>query len=260
MFLDYFSYLIYFFVFLLGLFLGSYLNSWMWRVKEGKYQFLGRSICVHCSRALPWYENIPLISFIFLKGKCRTCHGSIPWSYFFVELCTAIIFVIVASVGINGNSSSIEIFRNLFFSALLVVTFFYDLKYQLILPGVMWLGSIVGLFINIKYLSLDPYNLVFGAVIGGGFFWAQYLVSRGRWIGGGDVRLGVMMGLWLGWQNVLLAMFIGYISGAVIGVALLLLKKKEMSSAIPFGTFLSLGTFVALLWGSEIIKWYLGLI
>lgn len=217
-------------------------------------------MCVHCERKLSWFENIPLFSFLFLKGKCRTCGKPIPKSYFLVELATGVIFTLVVGHSVDFNLSAIQSFRDLFFSALLIVVFVYDAKYQLILPSVILLGSTVGLFINIKYLVYDPYNLVFGALICGGFFLFQFLVSKGKWIGGGDIMLGAMMGFWLGWQAGLAALFISYIFGAVFSLALIALKKKEMSSAIPFGTFLSIGTFVVLLWGNEIISWYLRLV
>jgi prepilin signal peptidase PulO-like enzyme (type II secretory pathway) len=196
---------------------------------------------------------------LFLKGKCRSCEQPIPRTYFWVELATALLFVLTAYLTINKTIQSAEVFRNLFFVSLLIVIFVYDYKYQLVLSSVAWLGALVGLFINIKYLGLDPYDLFFGAAIGGGFFLAQYLISKGRWIGGGDVRIGVMMGCWLGFKGVLVALFIAYVTGALFGLILLSLRKKEMSSAIPFGTFLSVATFLTIFWGRELMIWYLGL-
>ena len=248
---------VYSIIFCLGLSLGSYLNSWMWRVHEKKWFLFGRSICVHCGRALPWFENIPLFSYIFLRGRCRGCKKNIPGEYFWVELGTALIFCFVVFMAMSQNISSIELFRNLFFSALLVVIFVYDAKYQLVLPSVIWLGSLVGLFINLKYLSFDLKSLLIGAAIAGGFFWAQYLVSGGRWIGGGDVRIGVMMGAWLGWQATLVALLIAYVVGAVCGVTLIALQKKQRKSEIAFGTFLAFGTFTAIFWGEKLATYYL---
>jgi prepilin signal peptidase PulO-like enzyme (type II secretory pathway) len=249
-------------LFVFGLILGSYLNSWMWRVHEGKYVFLGRSMCVHCSRELTWWENVPLFSYLYLKGKCRSCEKPIPSSYFFVELAMAFLLAITASKYIFSNSVIIplQVFRDLLFVGILVEIFVYDLKHQLILPGVIWLGTIAGAVINIFYLHQSWVSLAIGAVIGGGFFLAQYVVSKGRWIGGGDVRFGVMMGVWLGWQGTLLALFIAYTTGATISVWLLAKKKKGMNSAIPFGTFLAFGTYVGLMWGEGIIRWYIGLL
>jgi prepilin signal peptidase PulO-like enzyme (type II secretory pathway) len=96
--------------------------------------------------------------------------------------------------------------------------------------------------------------------VGGGFFLLQYLVSRGKWIGGGDVRFGVMMGVLLGWPNILVALFIAYVLGAVVAVPLLIFKKKKMKSEVPFGAFLAIGTAAAMFWGSWIVNWYVGMI
>jgi prepilin signal peptidase PulO-like enzyme (type II secretory pathway) len=109
-------------------------------------------------------------------------------------------------------------------------------------------------------LGFSIYSLALGALIGSGFFLVQYVLSRGRWIGGGDVRLGVMMGALLGWPNILVALFVSYILGAIVAIPLLIMKKKGMKSEIPFGTFLSVGTLAALLWGNQVINWYWNLI
>lgn len=252
-------------LFILGLILGSYLNSWIWRVYNHKWRFGGRSECVHCSRQLTWWENIPLVSFVFLRGKCKTCKKPIPSDYFLVELCTGILFVIVAfihsqSFNLTIFQSSLVLFRDLFFTALLIVIFVYDYKYQYILSGVVWAGAIIALAFNYSQLLLAPYSLLLGMAIGGGLFLAQYLISKGRWIGGGDVRLGVMMGALLGWPNILFALFISYILGALVSIPLLIFKKKGLNSQIPFGTFLAVGTFITLFWGGQIVGWYLNLL
>ncbi|MEK7625425.1 MAG: prepilin peptidase [Patescibacteria group bacterium] len=252
------SWLIYPIIFVLGLILGSYLNSWMWRVHEGRYVWLGRSMCVGCARSLAWYENIPLLSYLFLRGKCRTCKISIPSSYFFVELATGSLFLFLSIVDLNSGVSFARIFRDLFFGALFVVIFVYDAKYGEIILGSTWLGAIVAAFMNIKYFGFSFDSVLLGAAIGGGFFLFQYVVSKGKWIGGGDMHLGLLMGALLGWPNILVGLFVSYIVGAVISIGLILAGKKSMGSAIPFGTFLTVGTLVTMLWGDEIIKWYLG--
>ncbi len=251
------SWFAYSFIFILGLILGSYLNSWMWRVHEDKYFFLGRSMCVGCSRFLAWYENIPLISFLALRGKCRTCKIKIPTSYFFVELSTAFLFLLLAMIDVNIGVAPVRMFRDLFFAALLVVIFVYDAKYGEIVLGVTWLGAIVAAFMNLKYFGFNFTSLLLGALVGGGFFLLQYLVSKGRWIGGGDMHFGFMMGVLLGWPNILVGLFVSYIVGAVVSLFLVALRRKTFASAIPFGTFLSIGTLVAMLFGNEIVRWYL---
>lgn len=245
----------------LGLLMGSYLNAWVWRVHAGQWRWGGRSMCIYCRRQLTWYENIPLVSFVVLRGQCHTCRGVIPVSYFLTELGVALLFV-----GLTYWHLDILVFdqwrylRDLVFAILLVVIFLYDLKYYEILPGVVWAGSVLALIFNYGALPYSPLSLFVGAMVGGGFFWLQYVVSKGRWIGGGDVRLGVMMGLLLGWPTILVALFISYVVGALVAAPLLFSKKKTMESAIPFGTFLAVGTFVALLWGNGIVVWYSGLL
>lgn len=250
----------YFLIFFLGLILGSYLNSWVWRMHENIRVLHGRSMCPNCRRQLVWYENIPVLSYLVLRGKCRTCKHPIPFHFIFVELGTALIFVLVAWNYLNNQIAiPAYFFRNIIFTILLIVIFVYDWLYQEILPEVVWLGALIGVFFNI-YLHYNLFILLVGALVAGGFFFAQFAFSNGRWIGGGDVRMGVMMGVWLGWPTVLVALFMAYIVGAVCGLFLLFLKKKQLASAMPFGTFLALGTFVVLLWGGQIADWYMGLL
>ncbi len=268
-------------VIIFGLILGSYLNSWMWRVHEREENesdslppaahtplprsqrgmpLPGRSLCIHCQRQLAWFENIPLISFIALGGKCKTCKQAIPIDYFLVELGTALVMLVVVYLDVTrGVVNTWHIWRDLFFAALLVVVFIYDLKYYLIISGVVYAGAIIAFLVNHFALQFSTYSLVLGGVVGGGFFMLQYVLSRGRWIGGGDVRLGLMMGVLLGWPHILVALFVSYVLGAIVAVPLLIMKKKGMKSEIPFGTFLAVGTLVALFRGGQIINWYWGM-
>ena len=247
----------YFAIFSLGLIFGSYLNSWVWRMHENIRVINGRSMCPHCRRQLAWYENIPVGSFLFLRGKCRTCKNPIPKHFIFVELGTALVFVFLAWKYLNGPAFVPAVFfRDIVFSILLIIIFVYDWLYQEILPGVVWAGALAGLAFNI-YLGYSWVSMFIGFVVAGGFFWLQYAVSKGRWLGGGDVRMGFMMGIWLGLPGVLVALFLSYVSGAIAGVLLIANGKKQLTSAIPFGTYLALGTFVVLLWGNQIISWYM---
>ncbi len=252
-----FSYLI---IFLLGLSVGSFLNVWIWRTHENFRITSGRSMCPVCHRQLHWYENIPVLSFLALKGKCLTCKNPISLQYLLVEICTAILFVFLARHTLNHPTENYLYFlRNITFLIFLIVVFVYDALYQEILSEVVWLGSLIGILFNV-YLGYSIASMMFGAVAVSGFFLLQFAVSKGRWIGGGDVRLGVMMGLWLGWPISLAALFIAYIVGSFTSLILLLLKKKTLRSATPFGTYLALATFVCLIWGGQIVNWYMGLL
>ncbi|MEK7131190.1 MAG: prepilin peptidase [Patescibacteria group bacterium] len=249
-----FAYII---IFFLGLALGSFLNSWIWRTRENIRIVNGRSMCPHCRRQLAWYENIPVLSYLFLWGKCRTCKKSIPKHFTFVEIGAALIFVLVAWRNLNSAVvTPAHFFRDITFSALLIVIFIYDYLYQEILSEVIWFGALVGLFFNL-YLGFSLVSMLVGLLIASGFFWLQFAVSKGRWIGGGDVRMGAMMGIWLGWPLVLIALFLAYVAGAIDGLWLIASGKKQLVSVVPFGTYLALGTFVVMLWGSQIVGWYL---
>ena len=137
--------------------------------------------------------------------------------------------------------------------------FIYDLKNYLILDQIT-LPAIVFAFLANLYLGLVWWQLILAGVIGALFFAIQFFVSSGKWVGDGDIRLGALMGLMLSWPNVLVALFLAYLIGAVLGLILIVVKKKEMSSAVPFGPFLTFATLITLLYGKEILQWYLNLI
>lgn len=270
--LSYLTFIVYFALFVFGVIFGSYANSWVWRVHTHNWKLFDRSKCVHCARTLVWYENFPLFSFLVLDGVCRTCKKPIPQSYFWVELASGLLFVLVAAAHLANQSFAPVLFaRDLFFAALLLVVFIYDAKYQIIPTSVVWAGGFVGVVFNLfvlrpftTYLLLFNHNalvilgnLLIGAAFGWAFFAAQYYGSRGRWVGGGDVRLGAMLGAWLGWPLILVNLFLAYILGALVAMPLLILKKKQLGSAIPFGTFLSVAAIITILYGQTILNWYL---
>jgi len=245
-------------VLVFGLVLGSFLNVCVLRTKEGKTFIKGRSHCPKCGQLIKWQDNLPILSFIFLKAKCRSCQQKISWQYPLVELAVGVLFVLVF---LFERNSSWLLLRDLAVTWLLVFIFVYDLKYQEIWDQVTLIPAGV-LFIISTFVSVFPSvsSMSIGVLIGSGFFLLQYLVSRGRWIGGGDVRLGVLMGVVLGWPNTLVALIISYILGALIGLFLLWKKKKELQDKMAFGTFLSLATFIIMMWGDVIVSWYTKLI
>lgn len=260
--MNYLGHTSYLFIFFFGLIFGSFLNSIIWRLWDNiAIISKARSICVHCRHQLSWKENIPLVSWLVLKGRCSYCRKNISIYYPLVELGVAASFVLVAYHYLPmENYSELFLLRDLIFTAFLVVIFVQDLRYQIILSNVVWVGAVFGLIMNVSFLNYDFNSLALGALIGGGFFGAQYWLSSGRWIGGGDVRLGVMMGLWLGWQNTVVAIFLAYIVGAIFAVFLLITKRARRDTAIPFGTFLAVTTMVSLYWGQYLIQWYVGLL
>ena len=248
----------------MGLSIGSFINCFVWRLHAQK-RVDGRSMCPKCKVQIDWYDNVPVLSYVWLKARCRHCKKSISWQYPVVELATGALFVLFFllrhdHIFLNYNAVAfVALFRDFFIIAVLVVIFIYDLKYYLILDKVT-LPAIVLIF-GLNLLTGASWSgMLISAIIGGSFFLIQFIVSSGRWIGGGDIRLGFLMGMILGWPNILAALFISYILGSIIGVALISMKKKKMDSEVPFGVFLTFSTVITMLWGSELINWYVGLL
>lgn len=264
-------FILYIFIFILGACIGSFLNAWVWRLHRGQSIFGRRSYCPQCKTQLKNYDLIPLLSFLFLGGQCRFCKQKISWQYPIVEISTGLLYII-AFIAITDRFAidprwKIFLWLYWYFIAILIVIFIFDLKYYLILDKVTFPAIILIFFLNLL-LGYSLINLILGAVIAGGFFGLQYKIPQwGRkifgkenvffkldWIGGGDIMLGILIGVMLGWKLTLIALFIAYIGGAVVCVALLITGKKKMQSQIPFGTFLTVAAIIALLWGEQIIQ------
>jgi len=255
-------------IFIIGLSVGSFLNVVILRLHEQKNFIKGRSMCPKCKALISWYDNIPLISFILLKGKCRSCKAKISWQYPILELVTALLFLLIW----HGHGGSVEILsdfrfqisdfrllRDLFFTCILIIIFVYDLRWYLILDVITIPAILLAFTINVL-LGFSFLNLLLAIVIGAGFFLIQFVVSKGKWIGGGDIRMGALMGAMLGFPQICTAIFIAYIFGSLVGITLLASRRKKLSSQIPFGTFLSAGAVIVLVYGKEILAWYLNFI
>ena len=250
--------IIYILIFILGLIIGSFLNVVIFRLKNNENFIKGRSHCPKCNYKIKFYENIPLLSYIFLFGKCSNCKNKISLQYPVVELATGILFL----VGYYLFSSNI-IYLLYYFIILsfLIIIFVYDLKYYLILDKIVIPAIIFVLifnFFNYWLLITDYWLLILSAIIGGGWFALQFFISKGKWVGGGDIRLGVLMGLILGWPGILVALGLAYISGTIILLPFVTLKKKSLKSQVPFGVFLVPATIIVMFWGEKIINFYLG--
>ncbi len=243
------------FIFIFGLLIGSFLNVIVFRLDQKKTFIFGRSACPNCKKEITWQDNIPLVSFLILGGKCRHCKKNISLQYPIVELTTAIVFLLFYFyLGL-----SLQFFIYLVFSSFLIIIFVYDLKHYLILDRVTIPAMIFAFLANL-YLKVPLTSLILGAIVGAGFFALQFFLSKGKWVGDGDIRLGALMGLILGLKLTLVALFLSYILGASIGLILIFTNKKKMSSQVPFGPFLVAGTFIALLYGQKLLDWYLNLI
>jgi prepilin signal peptidase PulO-like enzyme (type II secretory pathway) len=247
--------MVYSIVFLFGLIIGSFLNALIYRLSVGQSVAAGRSYCPECKHVLAPRDLLPLISFMVLRARCRYCRKPISWQYPAVELATALAFLLTYMRFMSGAVDTLilgtDIFRIILFwvySAFLVVIFVYDLKHYLILDVVIIPASIVA-FIGGALLGYPIAQMLLAGFVAAGFFALQFFVSRGRWIGGGDIRLGFLMGLMLSWPLVVIALLLAYILGSIVGIGLIVFGKKQFGSQVPFGTFLTIATFIVLLYG-----------
>ncbi|PIS42295.1 MAG: prepilin peptidase [Candidatus Kerfeldbacteria bacterium CG08_land_8_20_14_0_20_40_16] len=239
-------------IFLFGLIIGSFLNSVIFRLHQKRSFLEGRSYCPKCRHQLSVRDLIPVVSFLIQKGKCRYCQKKISWQYPLVELATALVFI---ALYLNFGLS-LKFFIYSLYSFFLIVIFVYDLKYYLVLDGVAIPAILLG-FLGSLIIGMSLTKLLIGGIIGLGFFLIQFVVSKGKWIGGGDLRLGLMCGFMVGWPNISLLLFLTYLIGAMVAIALLSLKRKKWGDVLPLGIFISFATMVVLLFGDGIIHWYL---
>jgi len=260
------EFLILFFIFILGSVVGSFLNVVIFRLGTEDKIVNSRSKCLACSHQLAWYDLFPVFSFLSLGGKCRYCKIKISWQYPLVEIVTGAFFVLLFVknfTGYNPNLFSVIFYVLLvyIFSSLAVI-FVYDLRHYIIPDEVIYPAIAIGfVFVLLSFYvgGYDAYylaNHAISAAIAGGFFLFLVVVTKGKGMGGGDVKLGLLMGLVLGFPEIFLALFLSFVSGALVGVTLIIFGKKKMKSMVPFGPFLVFGFLVSYFWGAEIIAWY----
>jgi prepilin signal peptidase PulO-like enzyme (type II secretory pathway) len=250
-----------FFSFIFGLLIGSFINCLAWRLYKEE-TILGRSYCPKCRKELHWYDNIPLLSFLLLKGKCRACHDKISWQYPLVELVTGLLFAaVVAHFSIFAGWLLLKMFV---FIAVLILIFIFDLRWYLIPTNVLlWAGifiAIVGYFSYPYGLGAYLLALVISAAIASLFFAVQYWLTRGKGIGEGDIWLGMFLGItFVNLSQLAVAILSAYFLGSVVGLTLLAFKKKKLGSRLPLGVFLAAGALIAIFFGSDLANWYQGL-
>jgi leader peptidase (prepilin peptidase) / N-methyltransferase len=236
---------------ILGAIIGSFLNVCIYRIPRGESILRPRSHCPHCEAVIRFYDNIPILSFLILRGRCRQCGAPISWRYPLVEALNAggYIFLLLKF----GPSWHLPVYAFLF-SSLIVVTFI-DLSHQIVPDRITLPGIVVGAVAAATVLPAGLVNALIGIVLGGGLFYLVAILSRGG-MGGGDIKLIAMIGAFLGWRDVLLTIFIAALTGSIVGVYLMIVLGKDRKYPVPFGPFLALGAIVSLYWGPEILVWY----
>jgi len=238
---------------LFGLAIGSFLNVVIARVPAGRSLVRPGSACPGCSAPLTWYDNIPVLSFLMLRGRCRACGMHISWRYPVVETITAAVLV-VAYVAFGPSADFLVACVML---PTLVALTAIDLDHQMIPDAITLPGILIGLVINLASRRISWLDSVVGILLGGGLFLVIILVSRGG-MGGGDLKLGAMLGAFLGWKALIVALFVAIVLGGAIGAVLLATGRRGRKDPIPFGPFLAAGGAMALFWGKQAFSWWMG--
>lgn len=252
-----------------GLCFGSFVNALVWRMKKKRDFVKERSECTHCHHILAWYDLIPVLSWLSLGGKCRYCRKTIDDSPL-TELGVAVVFVLsYSSWPLGFSAAGVALFALwLVALVLLAALFLYDMKWSL-LPdaltfpligiGIVWVAVYYGWLVPASFIEAAQ-GVALGIASVAGLYGLLYAVSKGEWVGFGDVKLGIFMGLVLGWQGGLLAVMLANVTAFLVIVPGLLTQKVTRKSRIPFGPFLIIGTVLAFLFGSQLISAYASLV
>ncbi len=246
-------------IFLFGLAWGSFLNVVIYRLPRGKSLIYPPSSCPHCGQRIRWFDNIPIISFLWLKGKCRFCQRPISWVYPLVEALTAGLFLLLNYY----FGLSFSFFAAATFTTALIILGFIDFFHQLLPHEITLPLFILSVIYSLFRSGFGLRQALLGAAVGGGFLFVVYAgyfwLRKKEGLGIGDIMMMLAVGAFLGWRATILTLILASFAGALVGITLLLMRKRNLQFALPFGSFLAPAAFVSFLWGNAIISWYLGL-
>ncbi len=238
-------------IIILGLLIGSFLNVCIYRLPNGKSVVFNSSQCIKCQSKLGILDLIPVVSYVFLSGSCRYCEEKISFRYPLVELLTGFIFFITY---FHIGFDVLLIKYLILFSVLIVVTFI-DMEHKIIPNKLIAIILIWAVIWQVFYPQIELYKAIAGALLGGGILLFSAIISKGG-MGGGDIKFMAATGFFLGISTTALALFLAFLIGSIVGIGLMVLRIKGRKDPIPFGPFLSIGVFIAALWGYEIIDLY----
>jgi leader peptidase (prepilin peptidase)/N-methyltransferase len=247
-------------LFILGAILGSFFNVVIYRVPRGESIIRPPSACPACGTRLRVWDNIPLLGYLALRGRCRYCAAPISPRYVIVEALSGLLPVLLFMR--FGATAPFWVFWPL--SYVLLVLSFVDLDLRILPDKVTLPGIVIGLAVAPLAGLLGFWESVIGVLVGGG---ALYLIGilgqlllKKESMGGGDVKLAAMLGAFLGWQMIVVALFIAFLTGAIVGITVMSMRRDEWDHAIPFGPFIALGAIASILWGGPVLAWYSALL
>ena len=247
------------FAFVFGMVVGSFLNVCICRMPKNESIVSPPSHCPNCSYQIRWYDNIPVVSYLFLRGKCRGCGTRISLQYPLVELLNGLLTLFLF---LRFGPTLVFAALFLFCSALVVITFI-DIEHQIIPDEISLSGIVVGFVLSFIINGHTWLNSLLGILLGGGSLllvaWSYQRLTGKEGMGGGDIKLLAMMGAFLGWKAVPFIIFASSLVGSLIGITIMLLQKKDSKLAIPFGPYLAFGAVLYIFYGKLLIRWYLGL-
>lgn len=251
-------------IFMIGAFVGGLINITVLRIRDAE-RFTKKATCKSCLTPIAAADAIPIISFLRLKGRCRQCSAAIPGQYLAIELLMGVVFTVLflksallwnMPIGVEHSAWLAVFVRDAVMAVFLTIIFVYDFKESVILDRFTIPAMILTVVFNIA-LGVNPISILLGGLTIGAFFGVQFVASDGHWVGGGDIRLGMLMGFLLGPVLGIGAVILSYILGAIVGLFLILAKHRDVHSHMPFGTFLSVSTLIFMIFGSSIFDWYL---
>jgi prepilin signal peptidase PulO-like enzyme (type II secretory pathway) len=251
--------MIWFFLFIFGLAIGSFINVVATRYDGDHFLFAntvigGRSHCEGCKKTLRWFELIPLFSFLAQRGRCRRCDANLSFQYPLAELTSGLIFVFVPLA--IGALSLAAIFWIIVFELLLLMSLI-DIALGIIPDEICVMLAVLGILLAINN---NAESRLIGAVAAGAFFGLLILITKGKGMGMGDLKLSIPLGLLFGWPNITLVLMFSFLTGAIAGLASIAFQKNTMKGTIPFGPFLALGAAIVFFWGPSLVSWYLSLL
>lgn len=246
-----------FLFFIIGLCVGSFLNVIIDRLPQGRSIVRGRSACDFCHKNLSWYELIPLLSFFFLRGRCKNCHKTLPFQYPLVESITGIIFLFTfLSLSMSTSFEKMWVLLYLLFTfSFLLAIFVADLKYRIIPDQIVFALILVSFFFQLAFAQNTLGNHFLSGFISFLLFFLLFFITNGKGMGFGDVKFAFFMGLFLGFPKIIIAFYLAFLTGAFVSLILIVLGKKKMKSTVAFGPFLIFATVATLLFGSTLWMW-----